>query len=413
MGKGHSVEMAVGASAPSLIEGEATGTRKKGLALIAKVDVRPIPVAEIGLTERIRVDEGDIEDLAANIAEHGLINPITVMQQETGGYMLISGYRRLKACQMLGCDAVSSTVLSAVDAEERLRLEISENEQRKDFTVSEKLEYASKIRMVEEEKARQRMSWRQNQETQKDGRVARPTHKNEDTKGRTRDAVAKSVGLGSGRQLERAEYLAKNRPDLLRKVDNGEATIYGAYNAARGDTSTADSQPAHLAEVEPLTDYTPPENSQAPVYVGAEHPELWKLLEAYNPCLEKVSGTGVKGANHLKLMDNHIYATLYEKYQEAFRSANVLVGSYEKAKNGFEIQLSGVVSNLDAVMRERDELRRDNEKLKQDLNIAEKAGQTYHQERDELRKALEAYRKENERLQQELQNTRCEGRKRK
>lgn len=45
--------------------------------------------------------------------------------------------------------------------------------------------------------------------------------------------------------------------------------------------------------------------------------------------------------------------------------------------------------------------------------MAEKTGETYHQERDDLRKALEAYRKENELLQQEIQNFQGEGRKRK
>ena len=413
MGKEHNTEMVVGASAPSFAEKDTAGTRKKGLALIAKVDVRPIPVAEIGLTERIRVDDGNIEELAENISEHGLINPITVMQQESGGFMLISGYRRLKACQLLGCDAVSAAVLSAVDAEERLRLEISENEQRKDFTVSEKLEYASKIRIVEEEKARQRRSrrYREEAESLTDG-VVRPAHSVDVAKGRARDAVAKSVGLGSGRQLERAEYLAKNRPDLLKKVDRGETTIYGAYNAAKRENGTPEIEISEQKK-DSTAEYTPPINAEAPVYVGPDHPEMWKQLDAYNPGLERNTGPGIKGASHIKLLENHIYATLYEKYMEAIKSVNIMVGSYEKTRNGFEIRMSGVMSNLDAVIRERDELKQESEKLKQDLSQAEKTGQTYHQERDELRKVLEAYRKENERLQQELQNTHCEGKKRK
>ena len=413
MDKEHNAEKMVGASAPSFSERETTGLRKKGLALIAKVDVRPIPVAEIGLTERIRVDDGDIEELAENISEHGLINPITVMQQESGGFMLISGYRRLKACQLLECDAVSAAVLSAVDAEERLRLEISENEQRKDFTVSEKLEYASKIRIVEEEKARQRKSrrYREEAESQPDG-VVRPAHSGDITKGRARDAVAKSVGLGSGRQLERAEYLAKNRPDLLKKVDREETTIYGAYNAAKNENGALGIEISEEKK-DSTEEYAAPVNAEAPVYVGPDHPEMWKRLEAYNPGFERNTGSGIKGASHIKLLENHIYATLYEKYMEAIKSVNIMVGSYEKARNGFEIKMSGMLSNLDAVIRERDELKQEKEKLKQDLIQAEKTGQTYHQERDELCKELEAYRKKNERLQQELQNTRSEGRKRK
>lgn len=179
------------------------------MALIAKVDVRPISVDDISFTQRIRVDDGDIEKLAENISEHGLINPITVMQQESGGFMLISGYRRLKACQLLGCDAVSAAVLSAVDAEERLRLEISENEQRKDFTYSEKLEYAEKLRVVVQEQAAKRKSTlaRSGRGQNKDGDCG-PQAQDQVT-GRTRDLVAKSVGLGSGRQYDRISYVAK------------------------------------------------------------------------------------------------------------------------------------------------------------------------------------------------------------
>lgn len=119
MGKEHNTEMVVGASAPASmgIESEQNEdemlcdarrmkeNRGRGLALVARVDVRPIQVAEICFTERIRVDEGDIEELADNIAEHGLINPITVMMKESGGYMLISGYRmvtRRISCRLHG-----------------------------------------------------------------------------------------------------------------------------------------------------------------------------------------------------------------------------------------------------------------------------------------------------------------------
>lgn len=430
--KVHNAEMVVGASAPSFAERETTGSKKKGLALIAKVDVRPISVGDISFTQRIRVDDGDIEKLAENISEHGLINPITVMQQEAGGFMLISGYRRLKACQLLGCDAVSAAVLSAVDAEERLRLEISENEQRKDFTYSEKLEYAEKLRAVVQEQAAKRKSthardgWRTNQD------VDTCPHPENQVLGKTRDLVAKSVGLGSGRQYDRVSYVAKNRPDLMKQVDANQMTVGAAYRLAKKEAAEQntlekihevqqgknsenhlDAGTASNASRSEWQMGAVPENRNAPVNIGMDHPELWEPLVEYFPGLDKNSGAGIKGAGHLKLMENHIYATLYEKYQEAIQSANIMVGSYDMAKSNFEIVLSGERSNLEAVKRERDELIKENEKLKLDLNKAEKAGQTYHQERDELRKTLEAYRKENERLQQELQNTRSEGRKRK
>ena len=435
MEKMKSTDSVMGTSVPTQLREETSGARKKGLALIAKVDVRPISVDDISFTQRIRVDDGDIEKLAENISEHGLINPITVMQQESGGFMLISGYRRLKACQLLGCDAVSAAVLSAVDAEERLRLESSENEQRKDFTYSEKLEYAEKLRVVVQEQAAKRKSTlaRSGRGQNKDGDCG-PQAQDQVT-GRTRDLVAKSVGLGSGRQYDRISYVAKNRPDLMKQVDAKQMAVTTAYRIAKEEASnrgmSAETQETQQGET-PMenenhleTDTasnesqgerlmgTVPENKNAPVNIGMDHPERWEPLAEYFPGLDKNSGAGIKGAGHLKLMENHIYATLYEKYQEAIQSVNIMVGSYGMAKSNFEIVLSGERSNLEAVMRERDELRRANEKLKQELDMAEKTGETYHQERDDLRKALEAYRKENELLQQEIQNFQGEGRKRK
>ena len=429
MGKEHNTEMVVGASAPASmgIESEQNEdemlcdarrmkeNRGRGLALVARVDVRPIQVAEICFTERIRVDEGDIEELADNIAEHGLINPITVMMKESGGYMLISGYRRLKACAMLGCDAVSAAVLTAIDAEERLRLEISENEQRKDFTVAEKVEYARKIRVVEEEKARQRMSlYARGGNPTKEGRLARATPENVGKKGRTRDEVARAVGFGSGAQLERAEYVAKHRPDLLQKVDRGEETIYGAYRTAYEEKKTQGAvKPKCEVSVEPKAEYTAPENKAAPVYIGPMNPELWEPLDAYNPGLEKNTGAGIKGASHQKLMENHIYATLYEKYIEAIKSVNVMIGSYDAARDGFETTLRGEWSNIEAVRHERDALLTENENLKMELSQQSKTSSVYLEERNELRKVLDRLQKENSLLQQELQKVKVVGGKKK
>ena len=417
-----------GASAPI---SEKTADTKGKSATLPMMDIRPVPIEKIRCTERIRTDEGDIEELSKNIGEFGLINPITVMEQEKGGYVLIAGYRRMKACAALGFNAIMATVLTAVAAEERLRLEISENVERKDFTTSEKLEFSRKLRVVEEEKSRQRMSKYNREKEQKNpARVERPTLESESHMGRTREIVAKAVGMGSGRQLERAEYLAKNRPDLLEKVDNHTASLYGAYMEARAEEKEAAAEksgsetkvksvvqnPPDRPAPEERTvaqSYTAPENKCSPVNIGLEHPELWKPLDVYYPGKDKNSGAGIKGANHFKLMENRIYETLYQKYREAIQSVNVMVAGYSSAKSNMEMQIRSINSNLDAVIRERDELKQEREKLKLDLNKAEKAGQTYHQERDELRKALEEYRKENERLEQELQNTRCEGRKRK
>jgi ParB family chromosome partitioning protein len=52
--------------------------------------------------ERTRKDMGDLDALAASIADVGLINPITV--DEDG--RLLAGARRLAACKLLGLKEV-------------------------------------------------------------------------------------------------------------------------------------------------------------------------------------------------------------------------------------------------------------------------------------------------------------------
>ena len=62
----------------------------------------------------------------------------------------------MKAMERMGAKEIRATVMTALEADEMLMLEIAENEQRKEFTVSEKLAFAEKLKAVEAEKAKQR-----------------------------------------------------------------------------------------------------------------------------------------------------------------------------------------------------------------------------------------------------------------
>ena len=46
-----------------------------------KMDTKMLRISEVQVAERIRKDNGGLEELANDIREHGLINPITVMEQ--------------------------------------------------------------------------------------------------------------------------------------------------------------------------------------------------------------------------------------------------------------------------------------------------------------------------------------------
>ena len=101
-----------------------------------------VAVKDIVVIDRIRNDYGDIEELAKDISEHGLICPLAVTQD----LRLIAGERRLRAIRSLGWDVVEVNVMNVEDEVDVLEREISENEARKDFTFSERMEYVKRLK---------------------------------------------------------------------------------------------------------------------------------------------------------------------------------------------------------------------------------------------------------------------------
>jgi ParB family transcriptional regulator, chromosome partitioning protein len=101
--------------------------------------VRLIPVAAIRENRsqpRTQFDEQALEDLAASIREHGLIQPIIVSEDSGGGYELIAGERRWRAARRAGLEAVPALVKSATP-QQLLELALVENVQRADLNALE------------------------------------------------------------------------------------------------------------------------------------------------------------------------------------------------------------------------------------------------------------------------------------
>ena len=76
------------------------------------------------------VREG-LEELADSIAEHGILQPLSVREVH-GRYQLISGERRLRAARMVGLSTVPCILVAASDTESAL-LALVENLQRRDL----------------------------------------------------------------------------------------------------------------------------------------------------------------------------------------------------------------------------------------------------------------------------------------
>lgn len=99
-----------------------------------------IDIDLIHMDGRIRRDYGDIAELAEDIRRNGLINPPVVIPEADGSYTLLAGERRIRAMRQLGYRQVEIRTWRDLDAAARLEVEISENEQRKEFSPRERYE---------------------------------------------------------------------------------------------------------------------------------------------------------------------------------------------------------------------------------------------------------------------------------
>ena len=184
-----------------------------------------IDINKIVVKDRIRKDFGDIEELAQDIKENGLINPPVV----TPDYNLIAGERRLRAMKHLGWKQIEVRVMTVDSAEQALNLEISENEVRKDFSKAERIDYARRLERIESAKAEKR-----NEATRfgGGGNISTAT-------GKTRDTVAQKMGIGSGKQYEKEKSIVDNKNFLstedFENWDEGKLSTNKAYQKVKAE----------------------------------------------------------------------------------------------------------------------------------------------------------------------------------
>jgi ParB family transcriptional regulator, chromosome partitioning protein len=81
---------------------------------------------------RVQFDAGELEELAASIREHGVIQPLIVSQGKGGSFVLIAGERRLQAAKKAGLKTVPVIMRQASDRQ-HLELALIENIQRADL----------------------------------------------------------------------------------------------------------------------------------------------------------------------------------------------------------------------------------------------------------------------------------------
>lgn len=126
LGKGLDALIPAGQATPS---GDGSGVTHIPVDLIQRNPRQP----------REKFDLEELENLAASIREHGIIQPLIVSPGKNGIYILIAGERRLQASRKAGLKTVPVVVRHATD-QQLLELALIENVQRADLNPVEEAE---------------------------------------------------------------------------------------------------------------------------------------------------------------------------------------------------------------------------------------------------------------------------------
>lgn len=196
-----------------------------------------INIEQIRIENRIRKDFGNIQELADDIKQNGLINPPVVMQESDNTYTLLTGERRIRALKLLGYKQVEVRTWKSLNDEEKLNIEISENEARKDFSKSERMEYALRLAKIEGMKAEERM---------KSGKADPTQTFAEGATGEVSKIVAEKLGIGSKENFRKEKYIYENQsslpPEDFADWDEGRLSTNKAYQQIKAKLQQQEEQ---------------------------------------------------------------------------------------------------------------------------------------------------------------------------
>jgi ParB family chromosome partitioning protein len=99
--------------------------------------VSPGDIKENSQQPRTHFDDEALSDLKASILEHGILQPLVVIEAGKGKFELIAGERRLRASRALGLDKIPVVVRPFADDQKKLELALIENIQRQDLNAVE------------------------------------------------------------------------------------------------------------------------------------------------------------------------------------------------------------------------------------------------------------------------------------
>lgn len=153
---------------------------------------------------QVNDDDELMQQTIDSIMQVGVLNPVIVRPMEDGGYQMVSGHRRLRACELAGIATIPAIARELNDYE-AVHLMVDSNIQRENILPSERAKaYRMKMDALKHQ-----------------GKAAKQTSSQIGTKLRTDEQIAREVG-SSRNQVQRFIRLTELLPELLDMVDRKE-----------------------------------------------------------------------------------------------------------------------------------------------------------------------------------------------
>ena len=176
-------------------------------------EIKPVPISELKpFTEqpfKVRLDE-DMDALVDSIKQCGVLTPVIARPHKDGGYEILSGHRRVKACELAGITDIP-VVVKNLDDDTSTILLVDSNLQREHILPSEKaFAYQMKLEAMKRQGARTDL-----------------TSSQIGTKLRSDIELAEQVGE-SRNQIQRYIRLTNLIDPILDMVDNNQIAMNAA-----------------------------------------------------------------------------------------------------------------------------------------------------------------------------------------
>ena len=180
-------------------------------------EIKPVPISELKpFTEqpfKVKLDE-DMDALVESIKQCGVLTPVIARPHKDGGYEILSGHRRVKACELAGITDIP-VVVKNLDDDTATILLVDSNLQREHILPSEKaFAYQMKLEAMKR-------------------KAGRPSKENSDQIGLNFQGKQSSKILGeqvgeSKNQIQRYIRLTNLIDPILDMVDNNQIAMNAA-----------------------------------------------------------------------------------------------------------------------------------------------------------------------------------------